>query len=106
MPMNLLAVIASSRLPLSLRTEEEIDKVRILRAARLVIAFVPGSGSPFQNAGPERAAHVVAITERGRQELRRAHDPHAGDGTPGLPDPGAPMRFMRAAAARVREVWR
>ena len=41
MSMDLLRRIASNRLPKLITTSEDIDKVGILRAAGLVIAFAP-----------------------------------------------------------------
>lgn len=75
MPMDLLKQIAASRLPVSFRTPKEIDEVRILRQAGLVIAFVPAPADPLKLAGAEPAAQVLAITEKGREELARIHYP-------------------------------
>lgn len=49
MAMNLLVQIAGSRLPVTFYRNEDIDRVRVLRAAGLVIALVP---SPFHAAAP------------------------------------------------------
>ncbi|MDN8617991.1 hypothetical protein [Variovorax ginsengisoli] len=104
MPMNLLAVIASSRMPMSFRLPEEIDKVRILRTAGLVIACVRGPGDPFTLGGPERAAQVLAITEKGQEELARSRLPDEQH----LIVPGSPsaMGFLRAAAERAMQALR
>ncbi|MDH6594975.1 hypothetical protein M2165_004864 [Variovorax sp. TBS-050B] len=75
MPMELLKQIAASRLPVSFRTPKEIDEIRILRQAGLVIAFVPAPADPLKLAGAEPAAQVLAITEKGREELARIHYP-------------------------------
>ncbi len=75
MPMELLKQIAVSRLPMSFRTPKEIDEVRILRQAGLVIAFVPAPADPLTLSGAEPAAQVLAITEKGREELARIHYP-------------------------------
>jgi len=77
MTMNLLKHLASSRLPKSVTSPEDIDKVRILRAAGLVIAFVPAPSDPLTLSGPERAAQVLAITRKGREELQRFRYPDA-----------------------------
>lgn len=104
MPMNLLAVIASSHMPMSLSLSDDIDKVRILRAAGLVIAVVPGSGSPFTLSGPERAAQVLAITEKGREELMRSRCPD--EQGPGAPIRGGPAHFLRVFAERATQALR
>ena len=69
MAMDLLKQIESSRLPMYFRSLEDIDKVRLLRAAGLVIAFVPAE--PDIAIAPERTAQVVAITQKGREVLRQ-----------------------------------
>ncbi|WP_447774109.1 hypothetical protein [Variovorax boronicumulans] len=76
MTMNLLKHLASSRLPQSITSPEDIDKVRILRAAGLVIAFVPAPSNPLTLSGPERATQVLTITQKGREELLRFHASH------------------------------
>lgn len=75
MSMDLLKQIAASRLPMSFRTPKEIDEVRILRQAGLVIAFVPAPADPLKLSGAEPAAQVLAITEKGREELSRVRYP-------------------------------
>jgi hypothetical protein len=71
MTMNLLRQIAGSRLPLTYYRTEDIDQVRILCAAGLVVAVVP---SPSQSAsGSRSAAQVLAITQKGREELAKLH---------------------------------
>ncbi|MGJ7512461.1 hypothetical protein [Variovorax sp. GT1P44] len=101
--MKLLHVIASSHLPMSFNRTEDIEKVRILRAAGLVIAFVPGAGDPFVMCGPERAAQVVAITQRGREELIRVQYPEPAPSVPVWP---SPAQFLRSAAERARRALR
>jgi hypothetical protein len=75
MSMDLLKQIAASRLPVSFRTPKEIDGVRILRQAGLVIAFVPAPADPLKLSGAEPSAQVLAITEKGREELARIRYP-------------------------------
>ncbi|MDQ0571078.1 hypothetical protein QFZ42_002912 [Variovorax paradoxus] len=75
MSMDLLKQIAASRLPVSFRTPKEIDEVRILRQAGFVIAFVPAPADPLKLSGAEPAAQVLAITEKGREELSRIRYP-------------------------------
>lgn len=69
MTMNLLKQIAGSRLPVSFYRTEDIDQVRLLRAAGLVIALVPSPSKPVSLSGSPSAAQVLAITQRGREEL-------------------------------------
>ncbi|MDM0026511.1 hypothetical protein [Variovorax saccharolyticus] len=78
--------------------------MRILRAAGLVIAFVPGPGSPFTLSGPERSAQVLAITQKGQEELMRCRYP--GEEPPLAAGHGGPARFLRAAADRARQALR
>lgn len=67
MAINLLKQIAGSRLPMTLYRSEDIDKVRLLRAAGLVVALVP-SPADTSSRHPS-AAQVVAITQKGSEEL-------------------------------------
>lgn len=71
MTMNLLRQIADSRLPVSFYRSEDIDKVRVLRAAGLVIALVPSPSNPISLSGSPTAAQVLAVTQKGREELAR-----------------------------------
>ncbi|MFS2164760.1 hypothetical protein [Variovorax sp. Varisp62] len=71
MTMNLLRQIATSRLPVSFYRTEDIDSVRLLRAAGLVVALVPSPFDPIALAGTPSAAQVLAITSKGREELAK-----------------------------------
>jgi hypothetical protein len=73
--MDLLRQIASSRLPMSFHRTEDIDKVRVLRAAGLVIALIPAPSDPVGLAGEPTAAQVLAVTQKGLEELSKLHDP-------------------------------
>ncbi len=64
MPMKLLLGLSRSRLPVSITEPQEIDKLRLLRAAGLVAALLPG----VRATAP--VARVLAITRKGRQELQ------------------------------------
>lgn len=75
MTMNLLTQIAGSRLPVSFHRTEDIDQVRVLRAAGLVVALVPSPSDPLSLSGTPTAAQVLAITEKGREELAKFGDP-------------------------------
>jgi hypothetical protein len=76
MTMNLLRQIAGSRLPVSFHRREEIDRVRVLRAAGLVIALVPAPSDALALSGSRPAAQVLAITQKGRDELSKFEDPN------------------------------
>lgn len=71
MAMNLLMQIAGSRLPVSFYRGEDIDGVRVLRAAGLVVALVPSPSDPLAPSGSHPAAQVLAITQKGREELAK-----------------------------------
>lgn len=95
--MHLLAKIATSRLPMALNSDEDIDKVRILRSAGLVIALVPPPIDTTAWSGPDRSAQVIALTQKGREELQ---DPGEG-GTASTPTkPSGMGHFVRNAAKR------
>ncbi|RZL58981.1 MAG: hypothetical protein EOP75_01825 [Variovorax sp.] len=75
MALDLLKQIASSPLPMYFRSSEDIDKVRLLRAAGLVIAFVPTDADPLIARPAERAAEVFAVTQKGRETLHESGYP-------------------------------
>ena len=77
MTMNLLRQIATSRLPISFYRTEDIDQVRILRAAGLVVALIPAPSNPLTLSGDGLAAQVLAVTQKGREELARFDYPEA-----------------------------
>lgn len=101
MALDLLREIASSPLPKSFRSPEEIDQVRLLRAAGLVIAFVPARTDPQSLAGPECAVQVVAVTDKGRQELVRSRYPD--EEMARWESAGGLVQRLRSAADRVRQ---
>ena len=55
----------------------DIDQVRILRAAGLVVALVPSPSNPLSMSGPASAAQVLAITQKGREELAKFNYPES-----------------------------
>lgn len=77
MTMNLLRQIATSRLPISFYRTEDIDQVRILRAAGLVVALIPAPSNPVTLSGDGLAAQVLAVTQKGREELAKFDYPEA-----------------------------
>jgi hypothetical protein len=75
MTMNLLEQIAGSRLPLTFYRTEDIDQLRVLRAAGLVVALLPPPhDSPSRVPAP---AQVLAVTQKGLEELARIHYPES-----------------------------
>lgn len=75
MTMNLLKQIAGSRLPVTFYRTEDIDQVRVLRAAGLVVALVPSPSDSLSLSGAASAAQVLAITQKGREELAKFNYP-------------------------------
>ncbi|WP_431273585.1 hypothetical protein ACQ858_15555 [Variovorax ureilyticus] len=69
MALDLLRRIAGSPLPMSFTRTADIERVRILRAAGLVVAFVPAAHHPSIAMLLQRPAQVVGITQKGRDEL-------------------------------------
>lgn len=69
MTMDLLKQIATSRLPISFYRAEDIDRIRILRAAGLIVALVPAPSDSLALSGGAGAAQVLAVTQKGREEL-------------------------------------
>ena len=70
MSVEFLRQIAATPLPKSFNAARDVDAIRILRQAGLVLALV--------DEPPEHGARVVAITEKGNRELLRYHYPEAG----------------------------
>lgn len=77
MTMNLLKQIAGSRLPVTFYRTGDIDQVRILRAAGLVVALVPSPSDPLSLSGSALAAQVLAVTQKGREELAKFNYPES-----------------------------
>ena len=67
MSIEFLKQVAATPLPKSFNAAKDIDAIRILRQAGLVLALV--------DEPPEFAARVLVITEKGRDELLRFHYP-------------------------------
>ena len=64
MPMELLQQISSKALPMRMSDMQSIDKLRVLHAAGHVLVQLPDVNAKRQ------VAHVLAITELGREALR------------------------------------
>ena len=69
MPMELLRHIAQQPLPYTVYAPAEIDKLRVLRAAELVSAFIPPAESLPSGCESHRPAQVLAITAKGQKAL-------------------------------------
>ncbi len=93
MSIELLRQIAATPLPASFTAAKDVDAVRILRQAGLVIA-VP-------EEPPEGAVKVVAITEKGNEELLRLHYPQYR-----APDPVPKSSWLQLAGQRARAALR
>ncbi|VTU26079.1 hypothetical protein H4CHR_01724 [Variovorax sp. PBS-H4] len=90
MSVEFLRQIASSPLPRSFAAADDIDAIRVLRQAGLVLALI--------DEPPERGARVLAITEKGNNELLQFHYPEARQ-KPGF----AKVGWLQLAARRARE---
>ena len=69
MPMELLRQIAQQPLPYTVYAPTEIDKLRVLRAAELVTAFIPPAEALPHGCESHRPAQVLTITAKGHQAL-------------------------------------
>lgn len=92
MSLEFLRQVAASPLPKHFHASKDLAAVRILRQAGLVLAL--------ESESPERGARVLAITEKGRQELLGFH----------YPDPlrtlEPPPNWFHVAARRARATLR
>src|SRR4030095_5639706 len=83
MAMDMLRQLAASPLPATFRMPAEIDQIKLLRAAGLVIALTPAPSNALTLSGTGDAAQMLAITEKGREELAKFSFP--GDAPPVQP---------------------
>lgn len=90
MSVEFLSQIAAAPLPKSFNAASDIDAVKVLRQAGLVLALL--------DEPPENGAKVLAVTERGREELMRFHYP-----TDHLPLSTGKGSWVQLAAQRARE---
>ena len=73
MSMEFLRVIAEQRLPYVIHTPADIDRLRVLRAAELVTAFIPPSATHTPDDRAIRhLAQVDSITAKGKLALNKA----------------------------------
>jgi hypothetical protein len=73
MPFEYLREIAQARLPVTVTEEAQIDKLRVLRAAELVVVMLPRVDAQ------EQFARVLSLTPQGRS-LLESSDPMASAG--------------------------
>jgi len=64
MTMDLRSRIARCRLPMGLHTPEDVDGVRLLRAAGLFIALVLAPSHPLTLSGMANAVQVLITTRK------------------------------------------
>ena len=91
MSVEFLRQIAATPLPSSFTAAKDIDAIKILRQAGLVLALM--------DEPPECAARVLAITAKGRDELLRFHYPDDHSRSQYT----AKGKWLRIAAQRARE---
>lgn len=72
MSMEFLRAIAEQKLPYVIHTPADIDRVRVLRAAELVTAFIPPSDRASDVRAIRQLAQVESITAKGRLALNKA----------------------------------
>jgi len=72
MSMEFLRVISEQRLPYVVHTAADIDRLRVLRAADLVTAFIPPSGRASDERAIRQLAQVESITAKGKLALNKA----------------------------------
>lgn len=69
MPMELLRQLADKEMPLALYAPADIDRLRVLRAADLVVALIPPVETMEGGAQVHKAAQVLCITPKGQEAL-------------------------------------
>ncbi|MBJ2158475.1 hypothetical protein [Variovorax sp. IB41] len=72
MSMEFLRVISEQRLPYVIHTPADIDRLRVLRAADLVTAFIPPSERTPHERAIRQLAQVESITAKGKLALNKA----------------------------------
>jgi len=65
MSVEFLSQVAATPLPKSFNAEQDVDAIKVLLQAGLILAMVDGP--------PECRARVLAITDKGHAELMRLH---------------------------------
>ncbi|MDZ4355825.1 MAG: hypothetical protein U1B84_05340 [Variovorax sp.] len=72
MTMECLRHFAGQKLPCETLAVPEIDALRVLRDAELIMAFVPPRDAVGRDGENDKPAMVLAITKKGRQALHAA----------------------------------
>jgi hypothetical protein len=72
MSMEFLRIIAEQKLPYVVHTPADIDRLRVLRAAELVTAFIPPSNRASESRAIRQLAQVESITVKGQLALNKA----------------------------------
>lgn len=72
MSMEFLRTIAEQRLPYVVHTPADIDRLRVLRAAELVTAFIPPADHASDARAIRQLAQVESITAKGMLALNKA----------------------------------
>ena len=101
MAMDLLKRLASSPLPADLRSPEDIDKVRLLRAAGLVLASLPADRDAKGGLALQQTGQVLAITPKGCEALEEVGYPTGQLGA--VAPQGVLTRRLLDAIGRARE---
>ncbi len=69
MPTEMLKQLAQQTLPINVESIAEVDKIRVLRAAGLIMALFMKNG-PEADCREALCARVLAITAEGRTALK------------------------------------
>lgn len=72
MSMEFLRVLSEQKLPYVIHTAADIDRLRVLRAAELVTAFIPPSDCTPGLRAIRQLAQVESITVKGQLALNKA----------------------------------
>jgi hypothetical protein len=70
--MEFLRALSEQKLPYVVHTPADIDRLRVLRAAELVTAFIPPSDRTPDGRAIRQLAQVESITAKGKLALNKA----------------------------------
>jgi hypothetical protein len=70
MPFTLLQRLRAAQLPLMIEDQEDIDKLVVLKATKLIEAEIPKMRRPSGAHRYDGPAVVLRVTERGRAPMR------------------------------------
>ena len=96
MSVEFLRQVAATPLPKSYNTKQDVDAIKVLRQAGLVLAMV--------DEPPEGGARVLAVTEKGRAELLSFHYPESQKASraAGFRLPGIALRAREVLMRSIR----